>query len=550
MRALRHAEGLPALAGVVAFAVGGVNLISALTPNLSWRGELVLAFLPVRAVPLFHTLAVPASVALVCAAFYLRRRRRRALHAAVVLLLLLGALNILKGLDVEEALLSFAGAAILWWGRGAFTVAPARVHARLAGLAAALLAAALAGGSYAVWIASDERRSARSALGDMIDMLAWTHRSTPLHDELSALPWIAGAITVVLIFVVAYALFRPLQPPVALPEADERATALDLVRAHGSDTLAYFKLRRDMHYLFTDDGTAFLGYRIERNVMVISGDPIGPDVALPELTRAAFAFAELHDLRLAVLGASERALRLWRDGGLHQLYIGDEAIVETGRFSLEGRAVRKLRQAVTRLDKAGYTIAVARLAELDAAAVAELEHVSSLWRCGKPERGFSMAMDSLRPDGSCESVVVVARDATGRVRGFLHFVPSYGRAAMSLSFMRRDRRTPNGLTEFLVVRAVEQLAERGVEELSLNFAAFGRVLERPSGRAERLLARLVVLGSRYFQIESLYRFNAKFSPRWEPRYFLYESLLGLPRAGVAALLAEGQIPRLPIVGRP
>jgi lysyl-tRNA synthetase class 2 len=121
---------------------------------------------------------------------------------------------------------------------------------------------------------------------------------------------------------------------------------------------------------------------------------------------------------------------------------------------------------------------------------------------------------------------------------------------MSLSFMRRDRRTPNGLTELLVVRAIELLGAHGIEELSLNFAAFGRVLERPGGGFERLLGRLVVLGSRYFQMESLYRFNAKFSPRWEPRYFLYESLLGLPRAGVAALLAEGQIPRLPLVGRP
>jgi lysylphosphatidylglycerol synthetase-like protein (DUF2156 family) len=29
------------------------------------------------------------------------------------------------------------------------------------------------------------------------------------------------------------------------------------------------------------------------------------------------------------------------------------------------------------------------------------------------------------------------------MRGFIHFVPSYGRPAMSLSLMRRDRETPN-----------------------------------------------------------------------------------------------------------
>ena len=116
---------------------------------------------------------------------------------------------------------------------------------------------------------------------------------------------------------------------------------------------------------------------------------------------------------------------------------------------------------------------------------------------------------------------------------------------MSLSLMRRDRETPNGLTEFLVVKAIELLRERGVEELSLNFAAFGRLFEHPRTAAERLLRRLIMFASRWFQIESLYRFNAKFAPRWEPRYFLYEGLLGLPRAGMAALWAEGQLPRFP-----
>ena len=40
------------------------------------------------------------------------------------------------------------------------------------------------------------------------------------------------------------------------------------------------------------------------------------------------------------------------------------------------------------------------------------------------------------------------------------------------------------------------------------------------------------------------RFSAKFHPLWERRDLWFEGLLGLPRAGVAALLAEGQIPRL------
>ena len=140
-----------------------------------------------------------------------------------------------------------------------------------------------------------------------------------------------------------------------------------------------------------------------------------------------------------------------------------------------------------------------------------------------------------------ETLVVLARDETHRIRGVLHFVPCYGRPAVSLSFMRRDPATPNGLTEFLVASAAELLRDRGVRELSLNFATFARWMHSPGRWHEHVLGKLVALGNPFFQIESLYRFNAKFFPRWEPRYLVYEGPLGLPRASIAAMWAEGQV---------
>ena len=114
--------------------------------------------------------------------------------------------------------------------------------------------------------------------------------------------------------------------------------------------------------------------------------------------------------------------------------------------------------------------------------------------------------------------------------------------------MRRDRDTPNGLTEYLVASAIELLRERRIEELSLNFAAFARWMHSPIGARERALGRLARVGSSYIQMESLYRFNAKFLPRWDPRYLVYEGRLGLLRAGLASMWIEGQAPR-PLPGR-
>ena len=154
-----------------------------------------------------------------------------------------------------------------------------------------------------------------------------------------------------------------------------------------------------------------------------------------------------------------------------------------------------------------------------------------------------MALDSLRIDEHADTLVLLALDGEGQVRGFLHFVPTYGRAAVSLSLMRRDPATPNGLTEFMIVRAIDSLRAQGIDEVSLNFAAFARFIHSPRGPAQRLFRRGLGWADAVFQIERLYRFSAKFFPRWEPRYLMYEGALGLARVALAAMWIEGQLPK-------
>lgn len=543
LRTFRPADPLPLLVALAAAAIGVVDLVSALTPNVAWRGHLLLHVEPVEALPLFHALAIPGSIVLLVTAYYLARRRLRALRLAVVLLVALGVFNLFKGLDFEEALGDLAVATVLWLGRGSFYVEHERLGRRQAHTRAAVVAA---GGLVVAWglVAVAAHGAAFGAtLRDTGDLLLWQPGPLRFGDELRRLDVAVGALGTLALALVAYLVFRPLAAPRDLPDATVRGLAAALVREHGSDTLAYFKLRRDKHYLFSDDRSAFLGYRVESGVLLISGEPVGPPEALPELLACVATFAERRGLRIAAIGVGGRLRASFEALGLRAFYIGDEAIVETASFSLEGRAIRKVRQSVSRLVKAGFRAELVPLSAVDGAGVAELEEVSDAWRGEREERGFSMALDQLRVDEHADTLVLVARDGGDAVRGFLHFVPTYGRQAVSLSLMRRDPRTPNGLTEFMVAEAIDALRGRGVEEVSLNFAAFARILHSPSGRAERALGRLLGWADAYFQIESLYRFNAKFFPRWEPRYLMYESSLALPRVALATLWVEGQLPK-------
>jgi lysyl-tRNA synthetase class 2 len=551
LRTLRRADPLPMLAAAGAIVVAVVNLVSALTPDVAWRGHALLALEPMAAMRLSHALAIPAASTLLVTGLYLGRRRRRALHLAIGLLLALAVLNILKGLDVEEATADIVAATLLWLGRGSFYVEHEPLSARgAARRIAALMVGASAIAGVSVWIAAGSQATFGAVTSTTADLLLWQHGTLAFHDEFAQLRLALGILSGATLLACASLAFRPLRGPGALPDATARDTAARLVRAHGSDTLAYFKLRRDKHYLFAHDRSAFLGYRIVNGVVLVSGDPVGPPHAIPALLRELGDFAERRGLSVAALGVSAGLRPLFAQLGLKSLYIGDEAVVHTAGFSLEGRAIRKVRQSISRLERSGYRVEVRRLSELDEAMLRELERVSAEWRAGAAERGFSMALDELRRDDHGDTTIAVALDETGRPRGFLQFVPAFGRRAASLAFMRRERTTPNGLMEFLVVRSIEALRDDGIDEISLNFAAFARIIAKPRNAAERCAGRLLSVADHYFQIESLYRFNAKFFPQWEPRYFLYDGVGGFPRAAFAALRAEGQLPAVRLPHRP
>jgi lysyl-tRNA synthetase class 2 len=545
----RLARPLPALAALAAALVGLVNIASALTPNVHWRGHLLLQLEPVQAIRLFHALALPAGAALLLVAPYLRGRRRRAWQVAILLMIALGAFDLLKGLDFEETAITWGAALILLVGHDAFRVRHEPITLRSAIWRVPLLGLlGLGAAALATW-ASQGHPSLGSVLRETADLLAWQpgpiHFAyySALHHHFAWIPMAVHLVEAGTLLAIAYVLFRPLAAPRGLPGPAARRLATELVRAHGRDTLSFFKLRADHHYFFSADGRAFVGYRIEGGVLILAGDPVGPEDALGPLLDELRAFAEVRSLRLAGVGASERLRSLYESRGMRTLYLGDEAVIELDRFSLEGRPIRKVRQSVTRLGKAGYRAELLPVSELDPPTVQEIEAVLERGRQGAPERGFSMAMDSVLGHHGEETLVLLAREESQRIRGVLHFVPCYGHPAVSLSFMRRDPDTPNGLTEFMVASATELLRERGIREVSLNFATFARWMHSPARWHERILGRLVALANPFFQIESLYRFNAKFFPRWEPRYLVYEGAFGLPRAALAVMWAEGQLPK-------
>ncbi|MFJ3778356.1 phosphatidylglycerol lysyltransferase domain-containing protein [Streptomyces sp. NPDC090075] len=370
----------------------------------------------------------------------------------------------------------------------------------------------------------------------------------PLADHVTAVHasrWTDIVINVLLaaaFCLVLYALFRsPRGRRLLGPEDESRLRGL--LERHGArDSLGYFALRRDKAAIFSPTGKAAVTYRVVGGVSLASGDPIGDPEAWPGAIDAWLTEAQRHAWTPAVMGASEEAGTIYARHGLDALELGDEAIVDIADFTLEGRAMRVVRQAHNRVRRAGYTVRIRRHEDIPPDEMATLIERADSWRDGATERGFSMALGRLGDPSDGRCVMLECRDANDTPRALLSFVP-WGEHGLSLDLMRRDRDSENGLMEFMVVELLLRAAELKVDRVSLNFAMFRSVFERGSrlgaGPVLRLWHATLTFFSRWWQIESLYRANAKYRPVWEPRYILFTKTSDLPRIGLASARAEG-----------
>ncbi len=357
------------------------------------------------------------------------------------------------------------------------------------------------------------------------------------------------ALGLVTVGTTLFLLLRAPRPLPLLTAADQQHMRHLLVRHGERDSLGYFALRRDKSVVWSPTGKACIAYRVTSGVMLASGDPLGDPEAWPGAITQFVAEAKRHAWVPAVAAASETGAEVWvREAGLDALEFGDEAIVETCDFTLDGRSMRNVRQMVNRVTRAGYACELRRLRDIAPAELEQLRRLVGEWRVGHTERGYSMALGRFGDPADAGCVVATASQG-GQVRALISFVP-WGERGLSLDLMRRDHESDPGVNELLIARTLLGARDLGVERVSLNFAVFRAALARGerigAGPGTRAWRRLLLIASRWAQIESLYRFNAKFQPVWEPRFILYPDVGDLPRVAVAYLEAEAFIsyPRL------
>jgi phosphatidylglycerol lysyltransferase len=332
-------------------------------------------------------------------------------------------------------------------------------------------------------------------------------------------------------------LFRPLSYRYrTLPQ--ERARARELLERYGTSSEDSFKLwPEDKSYFFAPNDTGFVAYRVERGVALALGEPIGPQNKWPALVRGFKRYCHNHGWSVAFVYVPGTHMDVFESAGLRALKIGEDAVVDTHYFATEVVGNKHFRAVRNKFVRKGYEFRADQPPH-DPAVMEGAAAVTRSWLTtgGRVERGFGLGYHE---HGYLQQCVLYLLYGPDGLVGFANAVRSYNPQQETIDLMRYLAGSETGVMDFLLMSIILYLAGQGVKEFSLGLAPLAGVGTGPEDTLEeRALGSLSRLGLGTFSFVGLRRFKAKFEPRWEERFVVYEGgPVGLARTAAAAQAA-------------
>jgi phosphatidylglycerol lysyltransferase len=569
------------LVSLAVATMGVIDLLSALLSRPPERIVAVRHLVPTDVIDPSRTFTLLAGALLLVTAWGLRRGKRRAFVAALFLCAVSVPFNLLKAFDFEEATVAAGLMFVLGASAGAFQVKSRELSwsalrsgalfALLGVMVYALVGCWIVASRFALEssfsIALHEAGYRLFALGDSVlqlrpDLPRFEHRIVEWYLDSVSL------ITFTLLIGLALASLRPVTHRGRHRHEVERVA--ELVREYGDNSVSAFALAPETDYFFSSNRRAVIAYRFESDTLLVVGDPIGPAEEIQPLLREFSDHCRERDWQFAFFQARPERLPDYRRLGWRAIHIGEDPLLWTDKFTLEGSNVGELRRMVRKLDRQGLEARMFIPGEnpfdpaRESALLEQLREISADWMRARHggEKGFCMGR--FDPHALGESWLAVAwNPARARAEAFATWVPIPARQGWAVDMMRRRTDAPTGATEFLVVKSVERARERGDRLMSLSLAGLARVPDsgeppaadeaagtvtpasgaageertRPSGE-DRAREFLMETLARYYDFKGLFRWKKKFNPVFEDRYLVYPEPLALPRVARALLRAQ------------
>ncbi|ASU32636.1 phosphatidylglycerol lysyltransferase domain-containing protein [Mucilaginibacter xinganensis] len=545
---------LPAVAGIVSFilrkgnmvlrvipallllGLGLINIISVLTPSLGYRVKLLKTFLPAETISVSNYLVFITGLLLIITSTFLFKGLKNAWRFSILLCALSLIGNITKAIDYEEGILALIVLLALWFTKKQYYIKH-NIRLQTIGIESAIL---ICGGIliYGVtgfyfldkrhfgidfhFIDSIKQTLYNFVLLDVKDLVPQTKFASVFLNTIR----ISGALSIGLIF---FTLLKPYF--ISIKHDDEDfIKAEELIKKLGSSPVDYFKTYEDKLLYFGRRREGLISYRMAGSFAVVLEQPVcanrQDEMALLEEFEE---FCIESGLRSAYYRVEEESLPLFHSLGKKSLIIGQEAIIDLEKFTLEGKNKKSMRNGLNSLQKNGFKTNIYH-APIKDGLLQKLEYVSNDWlKCtNREEIVFTQGMFDW---GKLKNqTIITVENEDEQVFGFLNIIPDFSPNEATYDLIRKSSEAPGGVNDALIIALINYCKLKNYKYLNLGLAPLSGI-DQAKDLPEKTLKFAYEKLQQFRHYRGLRDFKEKFSPAWQNKYLIYENhydLISLP----------------------
>lgn len=523
---------------ILTFLLGLVNIVSAMTPAIGSRIQLIHDFLPIYVTEISNYAIFMIGIMLLMISAFLLKGSRMAWYLTILLAVISVIGHLMKAIDYEEASLAVFTVIALMLTRKQYFVRN-NVKFMSIGVNAALISI-IAVIIYGVTGFYFLDRAHFNIDFSFIESLKYTLQNFFFYQSNHLVPNdrfariflysinVSGGLTL------GFLLITLVYPYIYEKETviEEFNLAKSLVEKYGKSPLDYFKTYYDKSLFFTEDKEAFIAYSIAGNYAVVLEDPVCSDYKKMESAIRAFdLFCEANGMKSIFYRVSENSLPVYEKLKKKSLLVGQEAVVDLTTFTIEGKDKKSIRTSSHKQKELGYVSKVYQPPVKDGI-IQRIHSVSNEWQKERNYEELVFSQGVFDVDELKKQPIIVIENQEEKILAFANIIPDYTQGDATYDLIRNAKGTPNGMIEFLMAEMFFYLKAEGYQSVNLGFVAMAGI-EEGRNFPEKSIKFAYDKIRAFSHYKGLKEFKDKFCPSWHNKYLVYTNdydLFSVPNA--------------------
>ncbi|WP_312768276.1 phosphatidylglycerol lysyltransferase domain-containing protein [Epilithonimonas sp.] len=516
---------------IMIFFLGIINILSVITPALASRLSIVKSYLSQDFIHISKMFTLLSGILLLITSANLFKGSKRAWYFALFLTIGSIIFNLIKALDYEEALFALFTFGLLIYSRKEYTFKVNRISFQrgfswFLGIFVSIFIF-----NYLSFYFIDKSHfgidfTKKEALYYTLHTFLLFKDSglmphTGFARDFQQLNYILGIVSWLVLILSFYRTNKLIEQS----DVEDHNAAENLVEEYGTSSLDYFKLTSDKQLFFSENREGFLAYRIANGFAVILESPVCAERDKISLIEEFEDYCKNNGLKTSYYRVGESDLAYFTTFKKKHLFIGQDAILDTEKFSLTGKDKKSIRNGINTLEKSGFVTEI-KYAPQDDGILDKIEQVSDEWLKEFDKKEIVFAEGMFKREVVKEQDLIIISDEEGNCVAFLNIIPHCAPDECSYDMIRKTEKAPNGSIDALIVKLVEYAKDKKLQFINMGMTPMAG-LDEPNNTAEEVLKFAYQRVGSFKHYQTLRNFKEKYADIWENKYLIYNNDLDL-----------------------